>query len=388
MTRSGLVEPGEPRSRGWILDLGGSAVVTVALLVVSSHIPPAVDEREIDLFGYALLAAAGGAMALCRRLPAAALAVVTLALVAYVLADYPGGPIFLTGWFALVSLGWRRGRLAGIVGAAALCGALVAAAATEEGVEPPVFLVFVGWSAAAVLAGDVLRTRRERVAQLEERARQLERSRDEEARRQMAEERLRIARDIHDSVAHAMTTINVQAGAAAHVVDRRPAAAKDALVAIQRASGDVLDELGALLGLLRSAGEEPERAPTPGIERIPLLVDSARDASLSVSLTVGGPLAEVPLPVGTAAFRIVQESLTNVIRHAPGAAAAVAVVADEAGAVVVEVVDDGHGPRQSTNGAGMGIRGMLERAEATGGTLSAGPGPEGGWVVRAAWSPA
>lgn len=226
MTRSGLVEPGEPRSRGWILDLGGSAVVTVALLVVSSHIPPAVDEREIDLFGYALLAAAGGAMALCRRLPAAALAVVTLALVAYVLADYPGGPIFLTGWFALVSLGWRRGRLAGIVGAAALCGALVAAAATEEGVEPPVFLVFVGWSAAAVLAGDVLRTRRERVAQLEERARQLERSRDEEARRQMAEERLRIARDIHDSVAHAMTTINVQAGAAAHVVDRRPAAAR------------------------------------------------------------------------------------------------------------------------------------------------------------------
>ena len=372
--------------RAWVLDVGAAAAVTVALMVASSHIPVGDGERGLDTAGYLLLVAAGGAMALCRRLPAVAVGVVTVALALHVLRDYAGGPVFLTGWFALVSLSWRRSRAAGIAGASALVVALVAASiADDEGVAPAALLVFVGWSAVAVLIGDVARARGERLAQLEVRARDLERAREEEARRQTAEERLRIARDIHDSVAHAMTTINVQAGAAAHVVDRRPAAAKDALVAIQRASGDVLDELAALVGLLRNAGEEADRAPTPGLDRVADLVASTRDANLDVTLSVDGPVDQVPLPVGTAAYRIVQESLTNVIRHAGGAAATVSITAGDTGRLVVEVRDDGRGRAAPSSGAGMGIRGMRERAETTGGSLTAGPGPGGGWVVRVAW---
>ena len=387
MTPRGRPRPG-PRSPGWVADVVGAAAATVAMMVITSHITPGGGERELDTFGYGLLVAAGAAMALCRRLPSVAAAIVALALSMYVLRDYPGGPIFLTGWFALVSLSWRGGRRAGIAGAAVLVGALVAAAASEGGVAAAPFLVFVGWSAAAVLAGDVLRTRGERLAQLEERARQLEHTREEEARRQTAEERLRIARDIHDSVAHAMTTINVQAGAAAHVVERRPAAAKEALAAIQRASGDVLDELNALVGLLRSAGEAADRAPTPGLDRIPGLVEATRSANLSVTLSIDGPLGAVALPVGTAAYRIVQESLTNVIRHAPGATAAVTISADDQGGLAVEVVDDGRDQPEESTGTGTGIRGMRERVEATGGTLDAGPRPGGGWSVRATWGPA
>ena len=188
--------------------------------------------------------------------------------------------------------------------------------------EPILSLLFVGWSAAAVFLGDVLRNRRSHLAELEERAHYLELTREEEARRRVAEERLRIARDLHDGVAHAMATINVQAGAAAHVVDRRPAAAKEALEAIQRASVDVLDELAALLDLVarrRTAGGAGADA-RPVRDRGPRgRVDAARRDRTRRRR----PLATVPSPVGTAAYRIVQESLTNVVRHAHAAHARV-----------------------------------------------------------------
>jgi len=168
-----------------------------------------------------------------------------------------------------------------------LCGALLGAATLDSGTPLLLHLVFVGWSAAAVLLGDVLRTRRERMTQLEDRARFLERTREEETRRRLAEDRLRIARDLHDSVAHAMATINVHAGAAAHVVDRRPEAAKDALVAIQRASGEVLDELAALLGLLRDVGDSTDRAPTPGLDQIGALFGETGFGPISQIVTGG-----------------------------------------------------------------------------------------------------
>ena len=395
-------------SRAWLVDLAAAAAVVAALLLVTAHIPVADGERGLDALGIVLLVAAGGAMALCRRLPAAAVAVTAVALGSYVVRDHAGGPIFLTGWVALASLGWRRGRTAGLWGAVALCGVLVAATATEPVGSPVVHLVFLGWSTAAVLAGEVLRDRSDRAARLAERARDRERTQAEAVRRQAAEDRLRIARDLHDSVAHAMATINVQAGAAAHVVDRRPAAAKEALVAIQRASGDVLDELAALVSLLRRAGEPADRAPTPGIDRIPTLVAaSLDDGGLDVALTVDGPLDRVAVPVGTAAYRIVQESLTNVIRHGGSSDVAVTVAACDHGGLVVEVLDGGResdsattgtsggatgtsghatGTSGGTRGTGTGIAGMRERAEGTGGTLSAGPRAGGGWAVRAAWA--
>jgi signal transduction histidine kinase len=175
----------------------------------------------------------------------------------------------------------------------------------------------------------------------------------------------------------------VQAGAAAHVVDRQPAAAKAALTVIQRASAEVLDELTAMLRLLRDDSEGVDRAPTPGVEAVGELVASMSDAHLPVTLHREGALDAIPSPIGTAAYRIVQESLTNVVRHGGSAPTVVSVcVADHH--FTVEVADAGPGGNGSVSN-GMGIRGMRERAEATGGSLHAGPGAEGGFTVRAAW---
>jgi signal transduction histidine kinase len=374
-----------PWARSWAPDLLGAALVTAFLILVSGRIEPGVDERALDPFGYALLVVAGGALALCRRRPGVVVGVITVVLGSYIVRRYGGGPVFLTGWVALFSLSWRTNRRRALVGAAALCGVLSAVSAVVEGNAPLLHLVFVGWSAAAVFLGDALRNRRNYLLGLEDRARELERTREEESRRRVAEERLRIARDLHDSVAHAMATINVQAGAAAHVVDRRPEVAKEALAAIQRASGDVLDELAGLLGLLRDDDQAPDRAPTPGIDQVEDLVAATRDARVPVSLVVEGATGVVPKPVGTAAYRIVQEALTNVIRHAGAARAQVTIRVGADRSLTVDVTDDGTGADGFPGGNGMGIRGMRERAESTGGTLDAGPRPGGGFAVRARW---
>jgi signal transduction histidine kinase len=250
-----------------------------------------------------------------------------------------------------------------------------------------VHLVFVGWSAAAIFLGEAMRNRRSYLTELEERARYLEHTREEETGRRVAEDRLRVAQDLHDSVAHAMATINVQAGAAAHVVDRRPAAAKEALTVIQRASAEVLDELTAMVRLLRDDTDGVQRSPTPGVEQLPDLVTSMADARLPVTFEQSGPVDTIPKPISTAAYRVVQESLTNVVRHAAAASTNVTVRVD-GGRLTVEVADDGPGGAAASPASrnGMGIRGMRERAETTGGTLEAGPRPGRGFMVRATWS--
>src|SRR5439155_13823729 len=178
------------------------------------------------------------------------------ALGTFLARKYVGGPIFVTGWIGLFFLSWRTTRRAAVIAAVALCSVLLVAGIIAGRDALLIHLVFVGWSAAAVFLGDAMRNRRSYLTELEERARYLEHTREEEARRRVAEDRLQVARDLHDSVAHAMATINVQAGAAAHVVDRRPAAAKEALTVIQRASAEVLDELAAMVRLLRADGED------------------------------------------------------------------------------------------------------------------------------------
>jgi signal transduction histidine kinase len=377
-------------------DLAVAAVLTGLMVLLSSHLSPAPDDRGLDGLGYSLVVVGGGALALCRRWPRLAVGIVVVVLGTYVGRQYPNGPVLAAGWLSLLVLSWRTDRRSTAVGAAVLCTTLGAASLAADRALLPLPLVFVAWASVAGLLGDALRNHRSALAELEERARYLERTREEEARRRVAEDRLRIARDLHDSVAHAMATINVQAGAAAHVVDRRPAAAREALAAIQRASGEVLDELGAMLQLLRDDGEAAERDPTPGLERLGDLVEAGRDARLPVSLTVDGPTTEVPTPVGIAAYRIVQESLTNVVRHAAASHAVVTVRVGADRSLAVEVRDDGTGspptpPSTRSNGAtstattGVGIRGMRERAEATGGRLDARPRPGGGWVVRATW---
>jgi signal transduction histidine kinase len=376
--------------------LGVLAAGTVA--AAAAHIEPTGSERALDGLAYACMAVAGGGLAGRRRWPLAVVAVVTTALGVYLARGYPGGPVFVTLFVALYSLASGRGRRLAFPVAAVAAGGLVVVGEVFHTGPGLVHLVFVGWAAAAVFLGDAIRSRRSYLAALEERARHLEQSREEEARRRVAEERLRIAQDLHDSVAHTMATINVQAGVAAHVIDRHPDKAREALVVIQQASREVLDELAALLGLLRPGGRDGEGdtgnaslAPTPGPSQLGGLVESVRRSGLQVTLTMDRDPGDVPQPVGVAVYRIVQESLTNVLRHAgPGAAATVTITSNSDGDLTVEIADNGRGHNgnggNGHGGTGVGIVGMRERAQATGGALSAGARPQGGWVVRGVWA--
>jgi signal transduction histidine kinase len=311
--------------------------------------------------------------------------VVTVVLTVFIVRRYPDGPVWATAWIALAALSWRTSRRVALVGAAVMLVVLsvVAVLAGSGSLLLPV--IFVGWAAAAVFGSDALRSRRGYLAGLRERARYLERTREEEARRRVAEERLRIARDLHDSVAHAMATINVQAGAARHVLDRRPEAAGEALAVIQRASGDVLDELAAMLAVLRDDAQRADRAPVPGAGDIPRLAQSMAASGLAVDLSVEGPVEGVPGVIGTAAYRVVQESLTNVLRHSRATAARVRLVSGQDGSVLAEIGDDGPRGPQAAGGMGVGIRGMRERVTSTGGKFDAGPAGGGGFLVRAQW---
>jgi signal transduction histidine kinase len=206
-------------------------------------------------------------------------------------------------------------------------------------------------------------------------------ARDAEAQRRLGEERLRIAREVHDVVAHSMVAINVQAGVAAHLLDRDPEQARDALTQIKRTSGDALDDLRATLGILRDPEQGAPTGPAAGLADLDAVASQLRAAGMDVTVDVD-TVAGVPRPVGSAAYRIVQETLTNVLRHANAHAVSVVVRADEDMLTIV-VADDGTGLAQPSPGSGAGLRGMRERAEALGGTLHAGPRAEGGWRVEA-----
>jgi signal transduction histidine kinase len=222
-----------------------------------------------------------------------------------------------------------------------------------------------------IAAGDGVRSR-------ETAARRTIEAREQETLRRVADERLRIAHEIHDVVAHAMTAINVQAGVAAHLVDRDPAQAHGALRDIKRVSGEALAELRATLDVLRDPDQAASLSPTGDLGDLDELADGLRAAGVAVQLEVGD-LGEVAPAVGHAGYRIVQEALTNVARHS-GASSARVDVRRRDGALAIEVCDDGHGAEEAS--AGNGVSGMRERARALGGVLSTGPGEQGGWVVR------
>ena len=237
----------------------------------------------------------------------------------------------------------------------------------------------------ALVLGDAVRSRRtiERTAAQREVERE-RRARDDSERR-LADERLRIAREVHDVVAHAMVAINVQAGVAAHVLHKRPGQAETALTEIKRVSGAALDDLRATLGLLRDENAPAPVHPTRVLSGVPDLAAPLRAAGVRVDIEVDGPEGSVTSPVGAAAYRIVQEALTNVLRHGDASSAAVR-VAIGAQSVEIDVRNDGVAPvTEAANGAGTGngLRGMAERAEALGGRVEAGRLPDGGWQVHA-----
>jgi signal transduction histidine kinase len=324
-------------------------------------------------------------IAVHRRWPVAAVLVAAVGIVGYGaghFAAFPGYAAFALTF--VVSLHGGRGR--GVLAVTCMTLALGVAISLQVG---PMVTVSTWISTAlallvAWLAGDNLRVRRQRWVALQARAQRLEAEREEQARQAVVAERLRIARELHDVVAHAMSVIAVQAGVANHVIDSRPDRARAALATVETNTRAALVEMRRLLGVLRQEDEpSASLAPAPGLADVPRLADQFRAAGLAVDLTVTGEPDGVPDGVELSAYRIVQEGLTNVLRH--GGPRAGVRIAYEAGVVRVAISDDGRTmPPANPTGPGHGLIGMRERVAVFGGTLTAERRPGGGFDVVAA----
>jgi signal transduction histidine kinase len=285
------------------------------------------------------------------------------------------GVLFAAGMAASFLLGNLQNAAEGRVGLVVTLAAAAIVVYNDPNHGAAEFLVTPGLFAIAWLAGFALRERSAQAASSEERAL--------EAERELLAERVRIARELHDVVAHHVSMMGVQAGAARVVIDRDPGEAKNALVAIERSSRQAVAELHRLLGFLRQRGDEDDLAPQPGVEQLGQLIASMNDTQLAVDITVEGEPRPLPQMVDVSAYRIVQEALTNTLKHAQASHAAVHLRywPDE---LEVEVVDDGRGPHngRARRDGGLGLIGMRERAALHGGRLSAGADPAGGFAVR------
>lgn len=358
------------------LALAVGAVQLCATYLASRH---QTDRRSLDLAALALLATGPAALVARRRHPGAVLVIAFLATFAYWALGYKRGPIFLALIAAYVNAVMAGRRLLAwlSIGVGYVSFLWLDELLVDQ--ERPTLAQAVGlaaWLLVLATGAEVVRARRERAAEAA-------RSREEEARRRGSEERLRIARELHDVLAHNISLINVQAGVALHLMDERPEQARTALAAIKQASKEALGELRSVLGVLRQVDDEASRAPAPGLDRLDGLVSAAAAAGLPVRVEVHGAPRPLPARVDVAAFRIVQEALTNVTRHAGRASATVRVAYGEHD-LTVQVDDDGRGsPAGEPSGGGNGIAGMRERAAALGGHLEAGPGPGGGFRVLA-----
>ena len=369
--------------RPWVLDGLLALSALVAMLVITTQIEPGDGERSIDALGYIVIGGAAAVLALRRTAPIIGLAVVTVLLWVYTAREYAGGPIYLVFFIMAFAVAVSNERRRSLVIVATALAVLLSSHFLLFGFGDSVWpLLSVGWTAAAWFWGDGLRTRRAYLAGLEERARYLEETREEEARRQVADERLRIARDLHDVIAHSIASINVQAGSAIHVMDRRPEQARESLLAIKAASSEALAELRSTIGPLRADEHDAPRAPTPSLARLDPLLETAARAGLPVDVGVRGEPRPLPAAVDVAAYRIVQESLTNVVRHAQAHGATVTLDYSR-GSVELEVIDDGRGANGASGAPGHGIAGMQERAEAVGGRVETGPRFSGGFRVWA-----
>jgi signal transduction histidine kinase len=342
-------------------------------MVVNGHPVPHTPNAALLLIVLAGLVLAGR-----HRHPVAVLAISTLAVSVYSLLGYVNGAALLSPTFALYALAVALPLRQAVIAALATLVTL----ATATGIGDPFgipgggsFPAIPALVAAALFGGIAVSNKRAYVASIQARA-------EDEASRRVGEERLRIARELHDVVAHTMATINVQATAAAQVLTERPETAAAALQAIRVASKDGLRELRAILDVLRQADDSDLTSPAPGLAQLDGLVTNAVQAGLPTELRVSGEAAALPMPVDLAAYRIIQESLTNAIRHAGPATATVSLTYSDA-ELLIEVADNGWGAPQSASKGGHGLIGMRERAAAAGGTMRAGSAPTGGFLVSA-----
>jgi signal transduction histidine kinase len=347
------------------------------------------DVRVLDWLGYLLLAAAAAVLVVRRRWPVPVLAATLVATLSYTLLDYPGGPIWaglIVGFITALTTGHRIvaylslpvGFVAVLWLAPLVDGRPTASVADAIGLA--------AWLLILPAVTELVRNRRAYAQANRQRALETARSAREAARRQASEERLGIARELHDVLAHSLSLINVQAGVALELMDRRPDQVRAALDAIKGTSRDALVDVQGVLASLRRPDEAPPLSPAATLRDLDELVRQARLTGLAVDVTVTDAPLELPRTVDAAAYRIVQEALTNVMRHAAARHVAIRLCVDGS-KLTVTVDDDGRGaegPRPSpTGGRGDGIPGMLERAAALGGHLEAGPRPGGGFRVEA-----
>jgi signal transduction histidine kinase len=336
------------------------------------------ERRGIDVVAVLLVLAGPLALHWVRRYPVPVLAFVAAVTLGYYLGGYPYGPVVISLVVAVVAavvLGHRVAAWLAVgsvfVGHFALRGAF-----RDEPWSWGAFSAVGTWALLVLFAGEVIRVRRER-------AQAARRVRAETGRRQANEERLRIARELHDVVAHHMSLINVQAGVALHLVDRRPEQAQTALQAIKDASKEALTELRTLVGVLRDETEAAPRSPASMLDSLDDVVARSAHAGLIVTKTVEGDVRRLPAAVELAAFRIVQEAITNVVRHA-GAGRADVHLDYRPSVLSVRIDDDGRaGARAAQLEPGSGLRGMQERAASLGGTLTVGASPSGGIRIQA-----
>lgn len=351
------------------------------------------DRTELDALGYTLLVAGPAVLVLRRNFPVPVLAAVATIVLGYLAIGYPYGPIFLSlvvAMFSAVLSGHRRAAWLTAGLAFAAYAALTSTVLPERGSVLLHLAGVLAWLLVVVGIAEMARIRRERFVVVA-------RMHAEEGRRRASEERLGFARELHDVLAHNISLINVQAGVALHLIDTQPEQARDALAAIKDASKETLRELRATLGVLRQVDENAPRAPAPSLARLDDLIARVTAAGLTVRTQVTGTPMALPPRVDLAAYRIVQEALTNVYRHA-GPVTATVLVSYTDDELVVQVDNDaaahlsgsagaatgaGTGQPAPGAGAGAGIAGMRERAESLGGELQAGPRPGGGFRVLA-----
>jgi signal transduction histidine kinase len=290
--------------------------------------------------------------------------------------------VYVAGMAAALLLGNLADPVRSRVGLAVVLGGAAIVVYNEPDHAAGEFIFVPVLFAIAWLAGFALRGRAAQAEAADERATHAEREREENARRAVFEERVRIARELHDVVAHHVSMMGVQAGAARVVIDRDRVKAKEALSAIEGSSRQAVAELHRLLGFLRQAGDRDDLAPRPGLSQLPRLAASMSDSHLAVEVSIEGETRSLPPTVDVSAYRIVQEALTNTLKHSVASRADVHLRywPDE---LEVEIVDDGRpNGASSSASSGLGLIGMRERAALHGGPLSAGPAAGGGVAVR------
>ena len=378
---------GPPWGPAWGPPWGGGArhgrvllsFVAVVLLVVQLGGSTAAGHRQpsatpLDAFGYLLLVLGPLALLVLARSRIATAAVAVGAAAVYLGLGYPRGPVVASAGLSLVlavAVGARVG--AWVVGLCGVALALLVGQLSDHPVGLTTALAYTAWVVVLLLLGELPRRRAEQVAAAR-------RARTAEHEAAVGEERLELARDLHDTIGHSLSLIAVQAGVALHLLDEHPEQARPALTAIRDASKEALEEVRTVLGVLRADGDLP-RAPAPTLRRADELLDQARAGGLTVasvpsSLQDSGP--GLPPNVDAAAYRVVQEALTNVVRHARATQVSVT-VRRAPDRLEVEVVDDGSA--RAAGAEGRGLLGMRERARALGGSVEAGPLPGRGFRV-------